>query len=65
MTYNLIATTSQPAQTSEPALIYCFLPALISCFLLHYQKYDVFYALPFFQELQKAGFNCSDFNILL
>jgi len=23
------------------------------CFLLHYQKYNVFYALPFFQKLQK------------
>jgi len=23
-----------------------------SCFLLHYQKYDVFYALPFFQNLK-------------
>jgi len=28
---------------------------LISCFLLHYQKHDVFYALPFFQKLQKSG----------
>jgi len=28
----------------------------ISCFLLHYQKYYVFYALPFFQKLQKSGF---------
>jgi len=27
-----------------------------SSFLLHYQKYDVFYALPFFQKLQKSGF---------
>ena len=26
-----------------------------SCFLLHCQKY-VFYALPFFQKLQKSGF---------
>jgi len=23
-----------------------------SCFLLHYQRYDVFYALPFFQNLK-------------
>jgi len=23
-----------------------------SCFLLHYQKYDVFYALPFFKTLK-------------
>jgi len=23
-----------------------------SCFLLHYQKYDEFYALPFFQNLR-------------
>jgi len=23
-----------------------------SCFLLHYQKYDVFYILPFFQNLK-------------
>ena len=42
-----------------------------SCFLLHYQKYNVIYALPFFQKLQKSGFmsssfsNCSKFNILL
>jgi len=28
----------------------------ISCFLLHYQKYYVFYALPFLQKLQKSGF---------
>jgi len=27
-----------------------------SCFLLHYQKYYVFYALPFLQKLQKSGF---------
>jgi len=27
-----------------------------SCFLLHYQKYNVFCALPFFQNLQKSGF---------
>jgi len=27
-----------------------------SCFLLHYQRYDVFYALPFFQKLKKSGF---------
>jgi len=26
------------------------------CFLLHYQNYNVFYALPFFQKLQKSGF---------
>jgi len=25
-------------------------------FLIHYQKYYVFYALPFFQKLQKSGF---------
>ena len=42
-----------------------------SCFLLHYQKYNVFYALPFYQKLQKSGFvsknfsKCSNFNILL
>jgi len=41
----------------------------ISCFLLHCQKYDVFYALPFFQKLQKSRImsqnfsNCSNFNI--
>jgi len=29
---------------------------LKSCFLLHYQKYYVFYALPFSQKLQKSGF---------
>ena len=27
-----------------------------SCFLLHYQKYNVFYALPFIRKLQKSGF---------
>jgi len=27
-----------------------------SCFLLHYQKYDVFYALPFFQNLINQNF---------
>jgi len=27
-----------------------------SCFLLHYQKYDVFYALSFLQKLEKSGF---------
>jgi len=27
-----------------------------SCCLLHYQKYNVFYALLFFQKLQKSGF---------
>jgi len=27
-----------------------------SCFLLHYQNYNVFCALPFFQKLQKSGF---------
>jgi len=26
------------------------------CFVLHYRKYNVFYALPFFQKLQKSGF---------
>jgi len=25
-----------------------------SCFLLHYQKYDIFYALPFFQKFEKS-----------
>ena len=40
-----------------------------SCFLLHDQN-NVFYALPFFEKLQKSGFmrwnfsNCSNFNIL-
>jgi len=27
-----------------------------SCFLFHYQKYKVSYALPFCQKLQKSGF---------
>jgi len=27
-----------------------------SCYLLHYQKYNVFYALAFFHKLQKSGF---------
>jgi len=27
-----------------------------SCFLLHYQKCNVLYALPFFEKLQKSGF---------
>jgi len=27
-----------------------------SCFLLHYQKYNVFCALSFFEKLQKSGF---------
>jgi len=27
-----------------------------SCFLLHYQKYNVFYALPLFEKLQKSEF---------
>jgi len=27
-----------------------------SCFRFHHQKYDVFYALPFFQKLYKSGF---------
>jgi len=27
-----------------------------SCFVLHYQKYVVFYALPFLQKLQKSRF---------
>jgi len=27
-----------------------------SCFLLHYQKYNILYVLPFFQKLQKSGF---------
>jgi len=27
-----------------------------SCFLLRYQKYNVFYALPFVEKLQKSGF---------
>ena len=26
-----------------------------SCFLLHYQKYDIFYALPFFQNLKNQA----------
>ena len=29
---------------------------LKSCFLLHYQKHYVFYALPFFKKLQIWGF---------
>jgi len=28
----------------------------ISCFLVHFLKYNVFYALPFFQKLKKTGF---------
>jgi len=40
-----------------------------SCFLLHYQKCDVFYAIPFSQKLKQSGFvswnfwNCSNFNV--
>jgi len=33
-----------------------FLKNFKSCFLLHYQKYDVFYVLPFLQKLKKSGF---------
>jgi len=36
---------------------------LKSCFLLHYQKCYVFYALPFFQKLQKSGFEPKFFKL--
>jgi len=34
-----------------------------SCFLLHYQKYDVFYALPFFQKLKNQDLQAKIFEI--
>ena len=33
------------------------------CFLLHYQKYDVFYALPFFQNLKNQDLQARIFEI--
>jgi len=34
-----------------------------SCFLLHYQKYDVFYALPYFQKLNNQDLLAEFFEI--
>ena len=34
-----------------------------STFLLHYQKYNVFYALTFFQKRQKSGFISQNFSV--